>query len=653
MGGLSKQPQGKISRNYGCAPILLLFSLMVFFLLGSCGFGRGTETEFAAKKGTLDLREWDPAVLPIIPLHGEWGFFWNRIYAGEVPIGTAPTGTASTGSAPAGEEIAGYISVPSTWYAATVGNSNLPRYGHGTYVLEVLLPEPEKKDSEGYAVRTPPVDSAFCITVNGERLFCNGTVGEERDQSVVRYYSPGVIDIPRQSGTLHIAVSMSNYHYPRGGMRDPFLLGTGEKVSEATRKAVALDFVLFGALLVMGLYHAVLYLYRRVDIVPLFFALICTVIAVRVSVTGEGILYQFSSLSWRIGTAIEYISWYATAGLFVLYIHALFPNESSQRIRNIILIISILFSLFVLFTPIQVYTWTIYAADGFTFFVLIFVLVVLFRAARKKSELALIFLTGTVILVAAVVNDLFFGLRLIHSIYLAPLGLFIFLFTQALLLSKRFSESFTAVENLSNELNELNLSLEDKVQKRTEELVEANREIRYLSIIDPLTNCYNRRYIDTELEREIGKVRRYGHLLSIILLDLDHFKRVNDSFGHQAGDTVLVRVANIIDELVRENVDWVARYGGEEFLIVLPETDVEGASVLAERIRKMIEKKNVMWEKRTIPVTASFGVTGITQHDMKSSENGIKADSLIKKADILLYEAKHKGRNRVSTEQFG
>jgi len=279
-----------------------------------------------------------------------------------------------------------------------------------------------------------------------------------------------------------------------------------------------------------------------------------------------------------------------------------------------------------------------------------YTLVVLIRAAVRRSDLAMIFLAGTLILIVAVGNDLFFGLRLIHTSFIAPTGLLLFLFFQAVLLSKRFSESFASVKRLSAELNALNLSLEEEVGKRTRELMKANEDIRHLSIMDQLTDCYNRRYINMQLAREIAKVERYGHPLSVILMDLDHFKRVNDAHGHLAGDKVLAKIADLIKGMIREKVDWVARYGGEEFLVVLPETDLKGAETLAERLRVIIRKAKTRWEGKTIAITSSFGVTGITREDLKDE---VTMDSLLQTADIRLYQAKDEGRNRVRAGPYG
>ena len=165
------------------------------------------------------------------------------------------------------------------------------------------------------------------------------------------------------------------------------------------------------------------------------------------------------------------------------------------------------------------------------------------------------------------------------------------------------------------------------------------------NITDPLTGIYNRRHLERRLNEEFHKARRYGNALSIILIDIDHFKRINDGYGHQFGDLVLGCLAKLIQQSVR-SADIAARYGGEEFMIVAPNTDCLEAERLAERLRSQIRAHplahgGVADERRVLDVTVSLGVATFAQ-----DENGTVA-KLINKADTALYLAKQAGRNRV------
>ena len=175
-------------------------------------------------------------------------------------------------------------------------------------------------------------------------------------------------------------------------------------------------------------------------------------------------------------------------------------------------------------------------------------------------------------------------------------------------------------------------------------LSNAYSTIERMSITDDLTQVFNRRHFHTRLEEEIERARRYDHPLSLLLMDIDHFKAVNDRYGHQTGDEVLRTVAAIIRSKTR-SADIVARYGGEEFVVLLPETKQETAKVTAEKLRTTIEQYPFTPENRSsIHVTASFGVSCLNLSDKNNT--GI-ADRIVKMADDAMYQAKQEGRNRV------
>ena len=187
-------------------------------------------------------------------------------------------------------------------------------------------------------------------------------------------------------------------------------------------------------------------------------------------------------------------------------------------------------------------------------------------------------------------------------------------------------------------LRRINAELEDIVAARTEELVEKNRLLEVLAVTDKLTGLYNRRKLDEALEEELARARRYEFDLSIIMLDIDHFKQVNDNYGHGAGDAVLVAMADLLREHTR-HADALGRLGGEEFLVVCPHTGAEECLALATALREAI----AAYHFRGIgSVTSSLGVASLRPDDT--------AATLLARADAGLYRAKHAGRNRVEPE---
>jgi diguanylate cyclase (GGDEF)-like protein len=170
--------------------------------------------------------------------------------------------------------------------------------------------------------------------------------------------------------------------------------------------------------------------------------------------------------------------------------------------------------------------------------------------------------------------------------------------------------------------------------------VRLRETLRRQSIIDPLTGLFNRRFMDETLHRELIRADRKGTSLSLLVLDLDHFKQLNDTHGHDAGDAVLKAVSHLIRQNVRES-DLACRFGGEEMVVILPECDAAAAVERSEKIRDAIATLTVQHAGLTISaVTASLGVAVSSQH-------GTVAETLLRTADQALYRAKHGGRNRV------
>ncbi|MBE9530327.1 MAG: sensor domain-containing diguanylate cyclase [Proteobacteria bacterium] len=218
-------------------------------------------------------------------------------------------------------------------------------------------------------------------------------------------------------------------------------------------------------------------------------------------------------------------------------------------------------------------------------------------------------------------------------------------------------ESFITQENmklLTMLTKECSLVMENtllykRLRRKHRSLEKANKEIKLLSRTDSLTGCYNRGHLNELLPREIKRALRYKHSLALAMCDIDHFKKVNDTYGHQCGDEVLKIFVQSISELIRADTDWLARYGGEEFLLVLPETKLKNAYGLAERLRKHIAKKIIVTDEDQVSITASFGVTGF---DASTSANNITPEALINAADKYMYEAKKGGRNKVVKGSF-
>lgn len=202
-------------------------------------------------------------------------------------------------------------------------------------------------------------------------------------------------------------------------------------------------------------------------------------------------------------------------------------------------------------------------------------------------------------------------------------------------------QRFQAQAQLLKLQTETNLELERKVQERTAELLEANQKLQESSATDGLTQVKNRHFFDEKLTHEWQKNSRANSQISLLMIDGDHFKSVNDNHGHLCGDALLKHLAALFTKSVNRTGDFVARYGGEEFSILLCHTDLFGAATVAERIRQKVENNPLEWEGKEIRFTVSIGVA----NQIPSRDCDPK--SLLQDADSALYKAKHAGRNRV------
>ncbi len=183
---------------------------------------------------------------------------------------------------------------------------------------------------------------------------------------------------------------------------------------------------------------------------------------------------------------------------------------------------------------------------------------------------------------------------------------------------------------------------EEVVLTKNNTLETLNRELEYLSTHDPLTGIYNRRFIMKSLEDELNRSRRYDNIFSVLLIDIDHFKLINDRYGHQAGDMVISGVVRIfLDHHLRE-VDIFGRYGGDEFLIILPSTDHNGSRIVGEKLCESVKNKQFIdpLSHEYIPVSLSIGISTIATYKER--------DRILFEADTALYKSKADGRDRVT-----
>ncbi|WP_199902987.1 GGDEF domain-containing protein [Trichococcus paludicola] len=203
----------------------------------------------------------------------------------------------------------------------------------------------------------------------------------------------------------------------------------------------------------------------------------------------------------------------------------------------------------------------------------------------------------------------------------------------------KIEDRMVVVELLKNVTKSMILG--DRELTESLEIKRLLEQANVAAVTDELTQIYNKRYIIERLPADMVKSHLENQPISVLMADIDHFKKVNDTYGHLAGDHILKEVAGILGKNTRQDVDWIARFGGEEFIVCLTNTDKKIAGVIADRMRKAIEDTVFSYNGEKIKLTSSFGLYTITSEEM------IDYETLIHRSDKKLYEAKKSGRNKV------
>jgi diguanylate cyclase (GGDEF)-like protein len=601
----------------------LLFLLIIITL---CLGGWTNQSSPTAKKGIISLKNWDFSSNGTVPLEGEWAFYWERMEPKELKLPIKPS----------------YLEADSTWDV----NNKYPSVGYGLYHLKINGLTP----GQNYGIKIPNMSASYKLWLNDQLLISNGKPGTTKE-TTTPFYKPQQVYFEAKDSTIHLYMTISNFHYRSGGMWDQLILGTPEQITSLTKKNLAFEAILLGSLILSGLYHFVLYIYRHKEKILLQFGAICLVIGARISVIGEQILLEFfPETPWEWIVKIEFLTFYIVVPLFSWFLTGLYPRELTKKFSQLLSFISLFFSLVVIFTPAIIYTHSLFFYQIVTIISVIFIIASLILATIRNRESTKVVLACAAFYALTVINDILHNNRMIETTNLSSLGLFVFIFSQSYILAKSSSNAFQKVEQYSTELTELNRTLEEKIYERTKSLEQSKLELQYMnemlremSYHDPLTGLPNRRYFDRLYEEEWDKAIKNNTMISILYLDIDHFKAYNDAYGHEQGDLTLQRVASCLKTTLSSFNGTAARIGGEEFIALLTNQNQSQTTLIAEECRLAVKGLEISHRDSASStfVTISIGAATILPTISDSKRK------LIRTADEALYYAKEEGRNQV------
>ncbi|MBI9104212.1 MAG: diguanylate cyclase [Spirochaetales bacterium] len=526
-----------------------------------------------------------------------------------------------------------FLYVPGSWDDLT----RTP-YAEGEYTLEVLLPE---KGPPAVGIMFPELSQVLEVKVDGNIIFSSGDFISGKT-TYTKFISPVPV-----GEKFTITVRLRNTVFRSGGLNYLPLFGPCKSMRNYRELKIWIEAFYIGLLFIVAVYHLFIFLRNYSNLSALYLGLAAFFMMLRGVVVGENtITFIIPDFSWALDFRIEYISAYLISAAVLLFSNKIFPFKHTliDFLIKLFIPLMALFSIITLFLPLELLSRTVYILNVSILSSYFVCAIIFIHALLERKEASPLFFIGGMISLAFYLVDAFyyFGETSI-LLNLSQLGMVLFILCQTLVLTRLYGDAFQRAETLT-------LSLEMEVKKQTAELMVTNEslheEINYrkkiekrlqkLSTTDPLTGAANRLKIDKDLEQCHNVFLRYGKSYGIVMFDLDHFKDVNDNYGHQVGDVVLKEIVKITQRVIRES-DILARWGGEEFLVLMPMMEIDGTLKAAERIRAAFESCQFSVAGR---VTASFGV--ISPDNEKDT-----LKELLIRMDQNLYKAKSEGRNKV------
>ncbi len=433
--------------------------LYIFLLLGVKVFSQPLPKVIYAQKGVLDLRQWNPDSADVIELAGEWEFYWHRLLT---PQDFHPQRYVADA----------YLWVPAYWSENKHGKK-FPALGYGTYRLVILTSKKYNK----IRLYVPSVNTSMKVWFNGKLLGHSGVVGTSADKSKasVDYV---LREVTLDSVKNELIIQVSNYFHREGGFFRSPMLGTIGGMKKELGLWLFFDIFLFGAAIIMALYHLGIFLMRPKQWASFAFFVFALLMALRVFITNpifETIL--FPKISFGTSLRLEYITFFWIAPFLNFYLYQVVKDKVSFYFSFYTLVLAFLFSITLFFSTL------FFSKMMLPYNILVYVptvimdLYILIKHLRLKTEGVGILFFAYLIIVGAIVNDMLLFLRIINSVQLAPLGVFVLLLAQALALARRFSKAFSENEYLLKELEFKNVHLEELVKQRTSEIEKQKNEL--------------------------------------------------------------------------------------------------------------------------------------------------------------------------------
>jgi PAS domain S-box-containing protein len=475
---------------------LTLFICLV--LIGNCGCEFFRKNQPQAVKGVLDLTGWNFDLEEPVNLAGEYEFYWNRhIAPGEFTAISRP-------------KASGFISVPGYWSDYRLEGQKLPGHGYATYRLTILV----GKVRSPFAIEVPEVSTAYRLFVDQNELVSVGIAGKSMETTTPRQY-PARMTFTPVSDRVTLLIQVSNFHHRRGGLWPVMAMGKQSAITKLHERKRDLDFFLLGGSFIMAIYHLSLFLVRVKFRSTLYFGILCFLIALRLFTTDQRYILQIlPTLDWELLVKMEYLSFYLAVPFFGLLLQSFFA-VFSRNILRVVLTVGFAFSLIVILTPVSVFSHTLPLFEVITVALIFYAYYLMLASTIRGFIEPSVFLIGMSLLCCAVINDMLYVEGMINTGLLAPLGLFLFIFSQAFILYLRIMKTFVLVETQGKELYETFEAYKREIRGRlrVEEAMRESEE-KYRTILNSIQEGYyetdlrgNMTFFNESLCRILGYTR--------------------------------------------------------------------------------------------------------------------------------------------------
>ncbi len=556
--------------------IFFLFFIIVVF--ASCNYNSTTIEPPKAVQGVLNLQKWDLAEYGSVYLSGEWEFYWDSFIK--------PADFVSGNNPP----LTGFFTLPGVYSAESFKNKSLEQEGYSTYRLIIN----NTGTTEQLALRLSSMSTPYRLYVNGMEITDNGTVGKTEKSTIPEEVWPKTVDIPG-GNTVEVVLHVSHFHYTEVNSQNIIQLGLSEDLHKRRDRSLITQWIIFGALLIMGLYHLSLFVVRSDDKATLFFGLFCLLISIYNVTNGERyIVYMFPELGIDAWYRVMTLNAIISVPVFGVFIRNIFSRYFPKQIYYFIFAFAALFSIITLFTHHSFYMTVMPIYHLFTLMACLFVIYVLVRESLGGDRIAYVLIAGFLVFFFTIANDLLYENNIIQSIRVIHVGLFFFIFSQSFVLALNYARNLRAVEKLTVDLKQTNFLLE-----------ETNRALNYFVPHEFLDMLQKNSITDVNLGDNVLKE------MSVLFCDIRAFTTLSEKMNPQENFAFLNSYLDRITPAIQNHNGFIDKYMGDAVMALFsgnPENALKSAIEMQTEIKKYnVHRKKTGYETIRVGIGIHFG----------------------------------------------